>query len=196
MDTLTLGHKDSVWIPQSNFAKGLYYLVDGIFVNGFLYCVDLKGSVGIFDLKHGSWEVFRCKGSDQRVRFSYLVEFNGEFYAVRKKSFRRSGVVVDKRVLIQKLRIEDDRFAVWEDGKFLDGVSMYVGPYGSCVVPLHDECLKEEKKKFVVANHGPESKCVVYDVDDDDHGCLYNKRTTYGGKFFGWCYAPIWIERD
>ena len=71
---------------------------------------------------------------------------------------------------------------------------MYVGPYGSCVVPVHDESLEE--KKFVVANHGPESKCVVYDVDDDDHGCVYHKRTTYGGKFFGWCYAPVWIERD
>ncbi|KAF3432398.1 hypothetical protein FNV43_RR27138 [Rhamnella rubrinervis] len=197
IDTLTLGHKHSAWIPQINHSKGLRYLVDGILVNGLLYCVDLKGSVGIFDLKQGSWKVFSCKGSNQRVRFSYLVEFSGEVYAVRNKSFRRSGVVVDKRVLIQRLKIDDGHgFAVWEDGKFLGGVSVYVGPYGSCVIPVHDEGLKEEKRKFVVANHGPESKCVVYDVEDDDHGCVYHKRTTYGGKYFGWCYAPVWIERD
>jgi hypothetical protein len=180
IDTFLMGQES--WIPHSykSTTKPLIgNVVQAVCSKEVLYCVDSRGRVGAFDVKIGNWTVFPGK-EFQKVCTISLMEFNGAIFAAKKGAYG----VIEK---LYKLSIEHGIVA-WEEEKDLGDFSVFVGPYGSCGVSAPN---KETKGKLFVADCGPESKCVVYNVDGMD----YKKASRFlGGSFSRW-YTPVWIER-
>ncbi|KAH7517133.1 F-box protein At1g49360 [Ziziphus jujuba] len=183
IDTLNVGQK--AWTRHgyfNNIKTTFTGVVEAAYSKGCLYCVDMRGRVGIFDGKHGSWKVVPCKGF-QKVQVPYLVEFNGEIYAAKKGAYGE----VEK---LERLIMDDNR-AVWKEVKDLGDVDVYLGPYGSCFLPLHGENME---KKFFIANLRPKSMYPISTVDLDD--CICKKSSISVPESYGCYYTPVWIQRQ
>jgi len=182
IDTFLMGGQES-WIPHAyKFStKPLIIgnVIQAVCSKEVLYCVDSRGRVGAFDVKNGSWKLITSK-KFRKVCISFLVEFNGEIFAAKKGGCG----VIEK---LYKLNLEHG-MAAWEEEKDLGDISVFLAPYGSCAALALNE---KTKKKLFVANYGPESKCVVYNVVERD----YKKAKRFNGGSFSWWYTPVWIER-
>lgn len=194
--TLTVGQKEAAWTPHAyekdpkTFADIVAAVCTGS--KGLLYCVDIRGRVGMFDGGNKVWKVLPCKGFN-RVHVPYMVEFGGQIYAAKKGAY--GGIEKLERLILQKGKL------VWVRAEDLGNVAVYLGPYGSCVVPLHEQ---GTEKRLLVANHGPESKCLIYDSiassssstnGDCNASSNYKESSSYYVESFGGCYTPVWIER-
>lgn len=180
IDTFRMGQKN--WISRVyrfSFKTLMSNVVQAVCSRGVLYCVDSKGKVGAFDVKEGYWSVFQCQ-KFRKFYTPHLVEFEGDIFAVKKET---SGAIEK----VYKLKLEPGKAAWMEED--LGDISLFLAPYGSCGVADLDE--KKKLRTLFVANHGPESKCVSYDVEGRD----YRRTRTYRGGSSSWCHTPVWIER-
>ncbi|ONH93794.1 hypothetical protein PRUPE_8G252900 [Prunus persica] len=155
--------------------------IQAIYNKGCFYCVDPYGKIATFDAKLRTWNIVRGNGFERA--HSYFFEFNGEIFAVKKKS---DSSFAEK---LERLKVEGGTYG-WEEvdlGCLGDDVTLFLGPYGSYAVPGLSNVVGMEKKKVFVADYRPQSKCL-----------MYNKSNGFGmvadAGFFSWCYAPIWIQ--
>ncbi|KAF3436385.1 hypothetical protein FNV43_RR23477 [Rhamnella rubrinervis] len=193
IDTLTAGQE--AWTPHLYLTDKTTFtdISQAVYNKGRLYCLDLQGRVGIFDAKYKSWNVVPSKGfDDDKVHVPYMVEFNGEIYAGKMEAY--AGIEKLERLIMEEDEHGRTVSAVWMRTENMGNFSIHLGPYGSCVVPLQEQ---GTKKKVLVADQGPESKCLIYEnvsIDGVDD-CIYQESSIYSVKSLGGCYAPVWVQR-
>lgn len=129
IDTLLVGQETwihHVFVRDPSFFGGL---IQAIYNKGCFYCVDPYGKIATFDAKLGTWNIVLGNGFERAC--SYFFEFNGDIFAMKKKS---DSTFVEK---LERLKVEGGKYG-WEEvdlGCLGDDVTLFLGPYGSCVIP-------------------------------------------------------------
>lgn len=151
--------------------------------NGVFYCADMQGRISSFDTKNWeyrvlAWKHFREAGG------RFLVEHNGEIFAVKKGS----NGIPEK---VYKIKFGDDfiahEAATWEEVKDLRDATLFLGPHGACACSGLDEDLQNI---IFVAELGPQSELVCSKFNE---GVECMDVVKFDAREFSSLHAPVWI---
>ncbi|XP_059663430.1 F-box protein At4g00893-like [Cornus florida] len=180
VDTLRVGQEKRKWVRHSIRPSEIECStgVQAVCCNGKLYLVDMHGRVVVFDGEDNSWT--RIPGKCfERIWDSYFVEFNGDVYAGKKGGYG----AVEK---VFKLKIENG-VSEWVEVEDVGGVSLFLGPHGSCALPV-----KGMENKVFVAGDGAICKFGVYNFS----GGEVNEDEKFDHPAYKGWYVPVWINEQ
>ncbi|KAI6674666.1 hypothetical protein NL676_002572 [Syzygium grande] len=173
IDTFTVG-SDTNWTRHgfSHVNPDFDSTWQVVYAAGSLYCMDLKGRVGTFNVKDSTWNVIPCKDKSIKIWKLHLLEFNGETFAAKRGCY---GSVEE----LFKLKIADD-LSEWEKEDVNrddndDHVTYCLGDYGSSATRNLNQ---RDNKKLIVASHGPKfdgSCCSKSICESDLFSCAYDR---------------------
>ncbi|KAK9230484.1 hypothetical protein WN944_023454 [Citrus x changshan-huyou] len=183
-DVLRVG-KEKSWTRHSySVGSGVFgYVVNIVSCNGVFYCADMQGRISSFDTKNWeyrvlSWKRFREAGG------RFLVEHNGEIFAVKKGS----NGIPEK---VYKIKFGDDfiahEAATWEEVKDLRDATLFLGPHGACACSGLD---KDLQNTIFVAELGPQSELVCSKFNE---GVECMDVVKFDAREFSSLHAPVWI---
>ncbi|KAI6674665.1 hypothetical protein NL676_002571 [Syzygium grande] len=134
--------------------------------------MDLKGRLGAFNVKDGSWNVIPCKDKSIKIWKLHLVELKGEIFEAKRG---RRGIAQE----FFKLKVRDD-LSEWEKEEVAVDVTYCLGDCRSMAMPEQNP-REGEKMKLTVASHEPklDGTCCSKSIREND--------------LFGSAYHRVWI---